>query len=430
MYMNSSIEIMICYAHEDESLMNDLEFQLKFLEQKGHFTLWNNRMVRAGIDWQQEQTTHLNSASIILLLISANFLSSKQNVKVIERAMERHRAGDAKVIPVILRPTMWKSSVLGQLKALPKDGVPITSWRNRDEAFMNVAEGVLQIVEELQNSLEKQDIQQESKEVQDMQSNSANSVFLCYNGEDRPEVKEIGQRLIQAGIKPWLDEWELRPGLPWQRALEKEITTIKSVAVFIGKNGIGPWQQMELEAFLREFVDRDCPVIPVLLADAPDKPALPLFLKAMTWVDFRKSEPDPMKQLIWGVLDKKPDVAHSNNNSPSSSAAPSSSAGTAKANTLSFPKKTELVDLLLACSCMQNRDSRQTVLDLLNGQISGIANSIARKPYNKTDVLEIVSTCTAHPGAIQELVNIVAYLEGETSINTQNLKAFVLKNGL
>jgi hypothetical protein len=75
--------------------------------------------------------------------------------------------------------------------------------------------------------------------------------------------------------------------------------------VFVGHQGIGPWQELEIEAFLREFVRRGCPVIPVLLPNAVEKPILPVFLKGMTWVDFRVSEPDPILQLIWGIKGKK-----------------------------------------------------------------------------------------------------------------------------
>jgi len=126
-------------------------------------------------------------------------------------------------------------------------------------------------------------------------------VFLCHKGIDKPAVKKIGEQLKVEGLLPWLDEWELRPGLPWQPALEHQIEHIKSAAVFVGKDGLGPWQQMELEAFLREFVDRGCPVIPVLLDYAPDKPQLPIFLRGMEWVDFRKSDPEPLERLIWGI---------------------------------------------------------------------------------------------------------------------------------
>ena len=130
-------------------------------------------------------------------------------------------------------------------------------------------------------------------------------VFLCHNSEDKPAVKKIGERLKERGILPWLDEWELRPGLPWQQLLEAQIEQIKSAAVFVGETGIGPWQDMELYAFIREFVRRECPVIPVILADCKGTPDLPIFLEGMTWVDFRKRDPDPMEQLIWGITGER-----------------------------------------------------------------------------------------------------------------------------
>lgn len=130
-------------------------------------------------------------------------------------------------------------------------------------------------------------------------------VFLCHNSQDKPQIKQIGKELRRRGLRPWLDEWELQPGLPWQDVLEQQIEEINAAAVFVGKNGIGPWQERELRAFLSEFVARKCPVIPVLLANAPKKPVLPVFLRGMTWVDFRKKDPNPMRQLIWGITGKK-----------------------------------------------------------------------------------------------------------------------------
>jgi hypothetical protein len=131
-------------------------------------------------------------------------------------------------------------------------------------------------------------------------------VFLCHNGADKPAVKRIATALKEAGILPWLDEWELPPGLPWQPLLETQIGSIKSAAVFVGSAGVGPWQEQELLALLREFVSRKSPVIPVLLEDAPLQPELPIFLRAMTWVDFRSADPDPLKRLIWGITGQRP----------------------------------------------------------------------------------------------------------------------------
>jgi hypothetical protein len=139
-----------------------------------------------------------------------------------------------------------------------------------------------------------------------MTSQNQFDVFLCHNSKDKSEVKQIGQQLKQQGLKPWLDEWEFRPGLPWQRELERQIGHIKSAAVFIGSSGFGPWQEHELDAFLRQFVKRQCPVIPVLLPTAPQQPQLPIFLSGYMWVDFRQLQPEPMGQLIWGITGIKP----------------------------------------------------------------------------------------------------------------------------
>jgi len=133
-------------------------------------------------------------------------------------------------------------------------------------------------------------------------------VFLCHNWADKASVRRIADRLEEHGILPWLDERELPPGQPWQQLLEKQIARIRSAAVFVGAAGVGPWQEQELYGFLREFVSRRSPVIPVLLPDAPDKPELPIFLKAMTWVDFRLQDPEPLSRLIWGITGQRPSL--------------------------------------------------------------------------------------------------------------------------
>jgi hypothetical protein len=131
-------------------------------------------------------------------------------------------------------------------------------------------------------------------------------VFLCHNAEDKPAVKKIGELLIGKRVVPWLDEWDLRPGLAWQDALEAQIGEINSAAVFVGGSGFGPWQNMELAALLREFVFRRCPVIPVILSTCENLPQLPTFLRGLTWVDFRRREPEPMDQLVWGITGNRP----------------------------------------------------------------------------------------------------------------------------
>jgi formylglycine-generating enzyme required for sulfatase activity len=132
-------------------------------------------------------------------------------------------------------------------------------------------------------------------------------VFLCHNSQDKPAVIEIANQLKANNINPWLDKWHLRPGSSWQDSLENQIDQIRTAAVFVGNSGLGPWQSEEIKAFLRAFVNRKCPVIPVLLPNAPKEPQLPVFLQGLMWVDFREHDPEPLGQLIWGITGRKPD---------------------------------------------------------------------------------------------------------------------------
>src|SRR5262245_30801022 len=65
------------------------------------------------------------------------------------RAMERHSAGEARVVPVILKPCDWQDAPFARLQALPRDARPVVLWTNRDEAFLDVAQGIRRAVAEL-----------------------------------------------------------------------------------------------------------------------------------------------------------------------------------------------------------------------------------------------------------------------------------------
>jgi hypothetical protein len=130
-------------------------------------------------------------------------------------------------------------------------------------------------------------------------------VFLCHSSQDKDAIRGLNLQLKDLKIRTWLDEEQLRPGLPWQDELEKQIQSIDSVVIAVGKSGIGPWQNVEIRNFISEFVRRGCPVIPLLLPDCTEIPKLPLFLNQFTWVDLRKSNPDPFKLLLWGITGKQ-----------------------------------------------------------------------------------------------------------------------------
>lgn len=150
--MNGSIEIFLCYAREDEALLKELEKHLRVLRRQGIIDLWYDRNISAGADWEREIDNHLNTARVILLLVSPDFLDSDYCYGIeMKRAMERHEQGEACVIPIILRHVYWHKTPFGKLQALPIDSKPILSshWVFKDEAWYNTAEGIRIKVEDI-----------------------------------------------------------------------------------------------------------------------------------------------------------------------------------------------------------------------------------------------------------------------------------------
>src|SRR5712692_7930174 len=139
------VKIFFCYAHEDEPLLKKLKTHLRPLQRQGLIDVWHDRDISAGTEWEREISQRLNSAQIISLLISPDFMDSDYCYGVeMKRAIERHAQGKARVIPVILRHVYWQGEPLGRLQALPTDARPVTDplWHNYDIAFYNITEGI------------------------------------------------------------------------------------------------------------------------------------------------------------------------------------------------------------------------------------------------------------------------------------------------
>ena len=151
------MKLFFSYAHKDEALRDTLATHLALLKRQGIITTWHDRDITAGTEWAQAIDSNLNTADIILLLISANFLTSDYCYDTeMHRALERHRNGEARVIPILLKPCDWKGAPFGKLQALPiahsAGAKPVTQWSNKDEAFTAIAVGIRQAAEELKKT--------------------------------------------------------------------------------------------------------------------------------------------------------------------------------------------------------------------------------------------------------------------------------------
>lgn len=135
--------IFFSYSHRDEDLRDRLDMHLALMKRQDLIESWHDRQIPLGgyIDDTIDQA--LEAADIVLLLVSPDFIASEYCYGIeMKRALERHQEGSAHVVPIILRHCDWHAAPFGALRAAPKDGRPITSWPDLDEAFLDVVKGL------------------------------------------------------------------------------------------------------------------------------------------------------------------------------------------------------------------------------------------------------------------------------------------------
>jgi len=146
----SPVTIFYSYAHEDERYRKKLENHLSLMRRQGMIAEFHDRKIVPGTDWAKAIDEHLGVAAVILLLISPDFIASDYRYGIeMQRALERHRAGAARVIPILLRPVDWKEASFAHLQPLPQNGKPVTRWRHQDDAFLDVAKGIREAIESM-----------------------------------------------------------------------------------------------------------------------------------------------------------------------------------------------------------------------------------------------------------------------------------------
>jgi internalin A len=148
--LGRAIRLFYSYSHKDESIRDELETHLKIMQRQGLIESWHDRKITPGDNWKNQIDENLERADIILLLVSQYSMASDycQDVEM-KRVLERHKAGEAVAIPIILRDVDWQKTCLGELQALPKNGKPVTKWNPKDTAWRNVSEGIEKVIEQL-----------------------------------------------------------------------------------------------------------------------------------------------------------------------------------------------------------------------------------------------------------------------------------------
>ena len=144
-------EVFYAYVPEDRRWLVKLEKHLSLLKHQKLISTWHPGLLAAGAEVAPDIARHLNSAAIILLLISPDFLASDACYDdTLQHALERHKVNEARVIPVLLRPVAdWQSAPFAHLLSLPTDGKFISTWNNQDVAFADVAAGIRRALEDV-----------------------------------------------------------------------------------------------------------------------------------------------------------------------------------------------------------------------------------------------------------------------------------------
>lgn len=142
--MSEPLQIFIAYARKDANFLDELRTHFTPLERSGKVKIWYDGKIEPGKVWEAAIKENLHSADIILMLVSADAIASDYFYeKEMTNALARHNSGTARVVPLIVRPCAWQATPLGELQALPRDGKPVSTWPDRDDAYANAVTSLL-----------------------------------------------------------------------------------------------------------------------------------------------------------------------------------------------------------------------------------------------------------------------------------------------
>jgi hypothetical protein len=158
-----AIDVFIAYARHDRELLHELIKHLQSLQRQGLIAHWFDGAIVEGTEWRAQLLGHLQSAQLILLLISPDFIASRFCYDVeMKEALKRHDAQEARVLPVLLRPVEWYGLPFARLQMAPASARAVTLWENRDAAFLDVIKRIRTAVRELRTPSESQEARKTS----------------------------------------------------------------------------------------------------------------------------------------------------------------------------------------------------------------------------------------------------------------------------
>jgi len=291
----AALTLFYSYSHKDGALRDQLETHLSQLRREGLIVTWHDQQILAGSDRTQAIDQAIRSAQVILLLISADFLASDvQYHGEMQQALERHKRGEARVIPIVVRPCDWQHSPFAHLQCLPRSSKPVTTWDHQDEAFLSIIEELRKIIAQQQfpepplSSLQRQNRARMLKRVRDfwikgfLEHSLHNAALIALGLHEQPSAVENPWRLM-------IQESELpeRP-LPAGTRITQVYDDADGELLILGEPGSG--KTTLLLELARNLLDR---------ADHDERHLMPIVFNLSSWAVKRQ----PLAEWLIEELD-------------------------------------------------------------------------------------------------------------------------------
>ncbi len=230
--MPEPIKTFCCYAREDKHLLEKLNAHLTILRREKLIHMWDDRDITAGTEREKEIHDHLNTDQMILLLISPSFMGCNDCYAKMQHALERHRRGEARIIPIILRPVHWQQNSPDKLQSLPTDGRSVMDWDFEDKAFFDIVEGIRKVLPELQEKAAIASREENSSKGRVLLENPA-----AGNAEKKSQlVRGADDFLASLANLATPAKIFLQRGCEWAVSLEQE--RLVQLYTYHGKNGV------------------------------------------------------------------------------------------------------------------------------------------------------------------------------------------------
>jgi hypothetical protein len=199
-----ALNVFISYAHEDRAFRQELDKHLSNLKKQDIIHSWHDGDILPGTPWRSQIEDHLASADLILLLISSDFMASDFCYSVqLQQAIARHRARQAHVIPILLRPTDWQGAPFSDLLILPTAAKAVTLWRTHDEAFADVVQGIKRVLFATPTEDPPHPVAPaQSSPIQPALVQATSQ--LAQSQPPKPKIPGVGEHFLSSGDRAWI----------------------------------------------------------------------------------------------------------------------------------------------------------------------------------------------------------------------------------